>query len=793
MAIYTSVAKQASVAQRALVTRFSNGGAFSVATPPNNGGGEEQSYARYFSDSDGSQTITLNAQATANMSAPFPTNYWFTNMMIKQDSSVCGLDPYNVKAKGTTLEICHPSFTEAGSGNGNPSFYRLESFVADWAITTSETLDHRELQSDYSSFHCINRWVQSAGSNYMESPMVLGSPYITIKYNGLTPKFTTVHAILDINSQGASDGNYTGTKFKISLNSGDTWLIYASESITLTKASSVLTATSSLTGHVRFAELVTGTNVETLFDTYKSAIPVGATVSHSVTSNTASVTFNWDKEGTGSLLMCTQTHHEAGLTTPSSYEDIQFRSATKGNTKAVIGDTWSFSYSLPTLDYELSGTIDAGKVSTIETALASDYNESYSINDPYFGGKKVQRAGLLATIANQLGDTTTRDSILTTLKSKVEPWLNGTSTPNLVYDITFGGIVTERGLSDSGQDFGNARYNDHHFHYGYWYAGLAHLVRFDSTWGATYKNKIYDMVKDVMNTDENNPNYPILRNFSWYHGHSWASGLYDFGDGQNQESVSEAVNCYYGAYILGKAYGDTDLQDLGRVLHILECESANAYWYSNFLGNKHLSLVWDGKGETSTTFFGGNLEFSAFISFLPYNRGAEEMLRLAYVESAYGWYETIYNRANTAATATLSGGVITGTTVTNGGGGFGKRPPSVTVTGDGSGANLKGVLNTDGELASIVITSGGSGYTTATLSFSPNTLSDGWNSFLISFLAIADADKAWTQATALSSVDDGYSKTAMLYWIATRTNDYTYLEDGGGNYTLTGDFELIRV
>lgn len=36
----------------------------------------------------------------------------------------------------------------------------------------------------------------------------------------------------------------------------------------------------------------------------------------------------------------------------------------------------------------------------------------------------------------------------------------------LVYDKTWGGVVTKNGLNDQNADFGNAWYNDHTYHYG---------------------------------------------------------------------------------------------------------------------------------------------------------------------------------------------------------------------------------------------------------------------------------------------------------------------------------------
>jgi len=68
------------------------------------------------------------------------------------------------------------------------------------------------------------------------------------------------------------------------------------------------------------------------------------------------------------------------------------------------------------------------------------------------------------------------------------------------------------------------------------------------------------------------------------------------------------------------------------------------------------------------------------------------------------------------ATATESGGLYNSVTITNAGAGY-TRAPKVTATGaTGSGALLHSTLSATGTVATIVIDSPGSGYTTATLS-----------------------------------------------------------------------------
>ncbi len=74
------------------------------------------------------------------------------------------------------------------------------------------------------------------------------------------------------------------------------------------------------------------------------------------------------------------------------------------------------------------------------------------------------------------------------------------------------------------------------------------------------------------------------------------------------------------------------------------------------------------------------------------------------------------------ATATITGGVVTGLTLTHGGSGY-LNPPAVTITGDGTGAAATATVDGSGHVNGLNLTSGGSGYTTATVSFSGLPLS----------------------------------------------------------------------
>ena len=73
---------------------------------------------------------------------------------------------------------------------------------------------------------------------------------------------------------------------------------------------------------------------------------------------------------------------------------------------------------------------------------------------------------------------------------------------------------------------------------------------------------------------------PVLRGFDSYAGHSWADGIGDFGDGNDQESCGEALNSWTAGYLLAKALGDTSLSNAAAYGFATEMTSIKQYWFN---------------------------------------------------------------------------------------------------------------------------------------------------------------------------------------------------------------------
>ena len=102
---------------------------------------------------------------------------------------------------------------------------------------------------------------------------------------------------------------------------------------------------------------------------------------------------------------------------------------------------------------------------------------------------------------------------------------------------------------------------------------------------------------------QGNGYFPDRRAFDVYASHSWASGTSPFADGNNQESVSEAVNAYAGLSLWAQAVGNTDLAAEADWMLSLEARSSATDWLepdvSGFAGYGHRIVVlnWGGKRD----------------------------------------------------------------------------------------------------------------------------------------------------------------------------------------------------
>lgn len=196
---------------------------------------------------------------------------------------------------------------------------------------------------------------------------------------------------------------------------------------------------------------------------------------------------------------------------------------------------------------------------------------------PYWQGKGLQRLVKMLDVYEQQGDKAAVERLLGLLKTRIEEWFSGTDRRRYFhYDQAMGTVV---GYPE--EYFAVVQMNDHHFHYGYWIRAVAEIALRDPAWAARgrWGDMVDLLIKDIAFAERGRAEFPFLRNFDPYEGHSWASGIGLGEHGNNQESSSEALNAWTGLILWAEVNNDPALRDLGIWLLVTETEAVRHYWF----------------------------------------------------------------------------------------------------------------------------------------------------------------------------------------------------------------------
>ncbi|MET0303943.1 MAG: glycosyl hydrolase, partial [Microbacteriaceae bacterium] len=245
----------------------------------------------------------------------------------------------------------------------------------------------------------------------------------------------------------------------------------------------------------------------------------------------------------------------------------------------------------------------------LTTALGADLAGTGELAaDTYFGGKQLARLANLLQLARDLGADDLAATAQTRLAEELRIWTEPAGCDDRA-ERCFAYDPTQPGMVGFAASFGADEYNDHHFHYGYFLYAAAIAASDDDELRDDIAPVITLLAADLASGSASEL-FPARRTFDPYSGHSWASGFSPFGDGNNQESSSEAVAAWNGLALWAETAGDDDLDAEARWMLAAEAASARTYWtdfdrsdpaYADY---EHgvVGIVWDGKRDYSTWF-----------------------------------------------------------------------------------------------------------------------------------------------------------------------------------------------
>ena len=342
----------------------------------------------------------------------------------------------------------------------------------------------------------------------------------------------------------------------------------------------------------------------------RSVTPVtGGELAYSVGSSTASTSLTYLTPGDALTVFAAMPHQKSGLD-PSATCDLGTFPSVYGTMSVCRGRT--LTWTAPT--HPVVTSLDLSKITpdekqTLTAQVRADVADAKPFPaDTYFGGKALFRVTQILEVAEQLGLTTEAASLRKTLTTELEKWTepSGCTTREafcFVYDPKTKGIV---GMTPS---FGSDEFNDHHFHSGYFLYTAGVLAAKDPAL-AKRLQPVMDLVAADIASSGAKGTFPDRRVFDAYASHSWASGTSPFGDGNNQESTSEAVTAWTGLTLWARATANKPLEAQATWMLSGEEATALAYGlnidrsdpvYAGF-GHQVISLNWGGKRDYATWF-----------------------------------------------------------------------------------------------------------------------------------------------------------------------------------------------
>ncbi|KAL5116363.1 endo-1,3-beta glucanase [Pleosporales sp. CAS-2024a] len=417
----------------------------------------------------------------------------------------------------------------------------------------------------------------------MTLPVVQGMSFVTAGYRNAMP-------IIQTGGKGWVD--FSGpvsmgksVKYRVQDMDGRNWLMYINpvpenyyDATRFFKLDpSTIVGPSGFKGTIQVAKNPLGSAGEALYDKACGSFVTECKLTAVVNDNRGTYTFHYSKVGTSPLLLFALPHHVQSLDAclQSQVTKLQLRTTTKGLATAILTDkltcvepalptTMSFGPWLPSMASSTRIRFPPNVVALIAAVAERDLRRAMTEPTPqdsmYHAGKWLAK---FATIVWVCQDVLSNDTLclagLAALKTELARWINNEQLHPLYYDDTWKGIVSKAGFGNHPDaEFGNTYYNDHHFHFGYFVYAAAVIGYLDAEWLQQGDHKAWTnmLVKDFAEADYDGRDYPWARSFDWWHGHSWAKGLFESAHGKDQESTSEDGFASFAVKMWGRVIGD---------------------------------------------------------------------------------------------------------------------------------------------------------------------------------------------------------------------------------------------
>jgi len=568
---------------------------------------------------------------TDDVKGPIPSNDWWQSVLIKSLSDSLITLPLKSKYTALGLGVLNPGagwVNDTGNSqaaDGGPDFYlnsgninptKVSNKVAgygDWSATVVLSDNDTEkmkttfvkgspyLYSEFSdtttpeiSFPASTRFFEDNGNQVLAGEgTTLTADHIGFSVTNVdgSPQANKVTRHYGVFAPQGSVFMKVGNKIKIRLGSGQNYLSLAS-----------MPAGSDLNYFYKHGyAFIKNTSVTPNFD-----------------ENTSEVTTRFDVEidqkrpdMESTTLMALLPHQWKQTTSPLtalSYPSI------RGVLKLHEGNSFTtvdrFNGIVP--QFTEPGDASYNRAELIEqlSYLDEATSKNFMSGDAYWQGKALHPLAMGVLIADQIGDQAYKNVFLQRLRTILTDWYTYTKgEPDyfMYYDPTWGTMYYKS------SEFGaNTGLTDHHFTYGYFVFASAVLATYDQDFKDNYGGMVENLIRDYANPSKTDSQYPFLRNFDPYEGHSWAGGYGDNNNGNNQEAAGESLFGWVGEYMWSLVSGNKSYRDISAYGFTTELKAVEQYWFNydndNWLpgfAHKSVGQVY-GSAYNFGTFFSGD-------------------------------------------------------------------------------------------------------------------------------------------------------------------------------------------
>ncbi|PRT55983.1 Endo-1,3(4)-beta-glucanase 1 [Wickerhamiella sorbophila] len=630
----------------------------------------------YYPDSDIFGAVSLSAPPNMfprrDITCPVPngvstllpaqTNKFYTNLFLGTQQQSVFAQPYTMwYAPDNQWWGFGVSYTQASQRvfgpdpNSNPARYylnplMLKSFV--FSANEFTTPSAMSLNVDGQTHLSVNTSLVGAGGR-IDIPISIGMGMATAVYTNLTPRLYSQIGFKQIVKYSNVFSNVQ--KYRIDLQDGTHWVVYVTDpsgSFTWKiNSGNDMVGNSKPNGLVVQLAINPNGMYDSVMDLAAGMYPSTATIDANVQNDVGYYRLNYQSAGTsstGRMLLYALPHHVSSFTPATGACSLGFTaySRTKGYLTAVLANTLEMQETLDTalqwLPYQpgKSLTWSTGALQKIASVINSDISQDMvgptTTTSTYTAGKILDKFAFIVLTASEiLKSPSLSQQGLASLKEAIAPWLSNTQLTPFIYDTRFKGVTSS---ADPNDDYGAPYYNDHHFHYGYYVHAAAVIGLVDKklggNWAEENKDWVNSLIRDVANPSSSDTYFPVFRMFDFYHGHSWAAGLFESADGKNEESSSEDYHFAYAMKLWGQVIGDKSMEARGDLmLAIMKRSLALYYLYENnnnvepaqIIPNRVPGILYENKID-HVTFFGTNPEYIQGIQMIPMT-GATGLIR----------------------------------------------------------------------------------------------------------------------------------------------------------------------